>query len=121
MAEPELTLTYSGFVAGEDASVLTTQPTVSTSANSTALVGNYAITASGAASQNYAFNYVPGRLTVLSRATLTAGYPETLAYLDDVGSDEAPDAESERQQRLREKSSLLQLRNHGIKLPVGVQ
>jgi hypothetical protein len=63
-ANPELTLSYSGFVAGEDASVLTTQPTASTTADTTSPLGDYAITAAGAAGQNYVFTYVPGTLTV---------------------------------------------------------
>ena len=61
---PELTVSYEGFVNGEDATVLTTQPTVTTTATTDSPVGTYPITASGAESSNYEFTYVDGILTV---------------------------------------------------------
>ena len=61
---PELTVSYSGFVNGENASSLTTQPTISTTALTDSPVGTYPITASGAASSNYEITYVAGTLTV---------------------------------------------------------
>ena len=64
-ANPAFALAYSGFKNGETAGVLTTQPTVSTAANMTSPAGNYAIVASGAASTNYSFTYLPGTLLVL--------------------------------------------------------
>jgi hypothetical protein len=84
---PVFTLTYSGFVAGESASSLTTGPTVSTTAGTTSPAGNYLITASGAVDPNYTFTYVPGTLTVLgSTSTSSPGYTGALADLSDVGS-----------------------------------
>jgi len=66
---PELTVSYSGFKNGDDASSLTTQPTVTTTATKDSPVGTYPITVSGAASGNYTFNYVAGTLTVTEAPT----------------------------------------------------
>jgi hypothetical protein len=54
----------SGFVNGESTSVLTTNPTCTTTATTTSPVGSYPITCSGATTANYAFTYVAGTLTV---------------------------------------------------------
>ncbi len=61
---PLLTITYSGFVNNDAPAQLTIQPTVTTTAVITSPVGQYPITASGAASPNYTFIYVPGTLTI---------------------------------------------------------
>ena len=63
---PTLGWTASGFVDGDTVSVLTTNPTCTTTATTTSLVGTYPITCSGAAAMNYSFSYVPGTLTVLA-------------------------------------------------------
>jgi hypothetical protein len=63
-ANPVLTVRYSGFVNGDTAASLITQPTVSTPATTASAPGTYAITASGATSANYTFTYVGGTLTV---------------------------------------------------------
>jgi len=62
---PELTLSYLGFVNNEDASVLIPSPTVNTTANLSSPVGKYPITVSGAGDQNYDITYVPGTLTII--------------------------------------------------------
>ena len=67
---PTITATITGFVNGETASVLTTQPTCSTTATSASPAGSYPSTCSGAAAANYTFTYVPGTVTVTG-ATLT--------------------------------------------------
>ena len=69
-ALPMLTVTYSGFVAGDTAASLTTAPTVTSATPSTANVGIYAntITASGAVDPNYTITYLPGALTITPRA-----------------------------------------------------
>ncbi len=67
---PALAFAYEGFVNGEDATVLTTVPTATTTATSTSSVGTYAITAAGGEDDNYAFSYTDGTLTV-NPATLT--------------------------------------------------
>ncbi|HKW29171.1 MAG TPA: MBG domain-containing protein [Verrucomicrobiae bacterium] len=61
---PTLTVSYSGFVSGEDATVLTSPAVLSTSATINSAAGTYPITASGAAAANYAINYATGTLTV---------------------------------------------------------
>ncbi|QJD95219.1 hypothetical protein HH214_04665 [Mucilaginibacter robiniae] len=63
-ANPNLTVSYNGFVNGDDASKLTTQPMATTTAVNSSPAGTYAITANGAASTNYVVTYVPGTLTV---------------------------------------------------------
>lgn len=61
--DPAFTFRYSGFVNGETAAVLTTQPTCTVmGAHSTP--GTYPITCSGGADENYSFTYVNGALTV---------------------------------------------------------
>jgi hypothetical protein len=63
---PVLTVHYSVFVNGDTAASLTTRPTVTTTATTASLAGNYAITASGAVDSNYAITYVSGTLTVVA-------------------------------------------------------
>ncbi|WP_041970461.1 MBG domain-containing protein, partial [Geobacter sp. OR-1] len=57
---------YTGFVAGEDASVLTGAPLLTTVATATSLVGNYTINAAlgTLVSDRYQFQFTPGTLTV---------------------------------------------------------
>jgi gliding motility-associated-like protein len=64
IANPQLTVTYSGFVNGDGPSVLTTQPSITTTATVTSPTGQYPITASGAIGANYTITYVPGVLNV---------------------------------------------------------
>ena len=69
-ANPELTVSYSGFVYEDNAASLTTPPAVSTTATTDSPVGTYPITVSGAASDNYEFTYVSGTLTVMEKPTI---------------------------------------------------
>ena len=62
---PEFTLTYEGFVKGEDKDVLTKQPTATTTATVASIAGEYPITPSGGSAVNYEFQYVEGVLTVV--------------------------------------------------------
>jgi hypothetical protein len=61
---PKLTFGYSGFVNGEDASVLATLPSVSTLADAGSNVSDYAITVGDGSDENYDFSYVDGVLAV---------------------------------------------------------
>jgi gliding motility-associated-like protein len=63
---PLLTASYGSFVNGDTAASLTTLPTITTTANQTSPVGDYPITASGAASANYSIAYIPGTLIITS-------------------------------------------------------
>lgn len=66
---PPLTVSYKGFKYNDNASSLTTQPTVTTTATKDSPVGTYPITVSGAVSKNYKFTYVSGTLTVTEKPT----------------------------------------------------
>ncbi|MBB6107617.1 gliding motility-associated C-terminal domain-containing protein [Mucilaginibacter lappiensis] len=69
-ANPALSVTYSGFVNGDNSNTLTSKPIITTAATQTSGAGSYPVTVSGAAIANYKIVYVPGTLTV-SKATLT--------------------------------------------------
>ncbi|HBG05184.1 MAG TPA: hypothetical protein DDY22_06420 [Geobacter sp.] len=69
-ANPNFTLSYSGFKNSDTPASLTTQPSASTTATATTPAGSYAISPSGAASTNYSLSYVAGTLTV-TKATLS--------------------------------------------------
>ena len=62
---PTLSWTASGFVNGDNVSVLTTNPTCNTTAGITSPVGSYAINCSGANATNYTFSYVAGTLKIV--------------------------------------------------------
>ncbi|WP_423736240.1 MBG domain-containing protein [Chitinophaga caseinilytica] len=82
---PPLTVRYTGFVNGDNASDLQTAPIVSTTADRNSTPGNYPITATGAASGNYTLTYVPGTLTVTPRSrtqTITFPNPAPKTYGD---------------------------------------
>jgi len=61
---PAFSVTYSGFKNGEDESVLTTKPDVTTTADMLSGVGSYSINVGGAEAANYTFRYVSGTLTI---------------------------------------------------------
>jgi hypothetical protein len=63
-ANPALTLSYDGFVNGDNASSLTTQATVTVSSTPASGVGTYPILVSGAQDANYTIVYVNGTLKV---------------------------------------------------------
>lgn len=69
---PDFTFTYSGFVNGEDATVLTKMPVATTAATVDSPDGTYPITPSGAESPNYNITYVNGTLTVSIPAAIVA-------------------------------------------------
>jgi hypothetical protein len=58
-------VTYSGFVNGEDASVLKGTLVYGGSAQGAVEVGGYTITASGLSADNYVVSYVDGELTIV--------------------------------------------------------
>ncbi len=65
-ANPSFTVTYVGFVNGDDEGDLDTLATASTLATSLSPVGTYAITPSGAADANYTVVHTDGTLTVVA-------------------------------------------------------
>jgi hypothetical protein len=65
-----LTYTITGYLPGDPPTVVTTQPTCTTTATTTSVVGSYPIDCKDAGSAKYDFTYVRGWLTV-TPATLT--------------------------------------------------
>ena len=63
-ANPTFTVSYDGFVNGEDEDSLTTKPTAACAANATTPAGTVSITVSGGESDNYSFSYQSGTLTI---------------------------------------------------------
>lgn len=82
VANPTLTITYTGFVLGETNTILTTQPTISTTATIASAPGMYPITVSGATAANYVITYTNGILTVIPKTnqTITFAQPATKTY-----------------------------------------
>ena len=62
--DPTLTYKVTGYLNGDDATVLTTKPTVATDAVSSSAAGDYKTTASGAVTDNYDVVYVDGKFKV---------------------------------------------------------
>jgi serine protease AprX len=62
---PAFTFKITGFVNNETPAVLSTQPVCTSIATQTSPVGQYPITCSGGAADNYDFTYVNGTLTIL--------------------------------------------------------
>ena len=64
---PTFSAQYNGFKNNETESVLTSQPKFSTTATATSPMGDYTITVSGVAAQNYEPKYVNGTLTIVGQ------------------------------------------------------
>jgi trimeric autotransporter adhesin len=82
VANPPLTITYTGFVYNETAAVLLTAPTISTTAVLASSPGTYPITVAGATAVNYNITHVNGTLTVVPKTTqtITFNQPATKTY-----------------------------------------
>jgi hypothetical protein len=75
-AAPNITPSYSGFVNGDTASSLGTQPTCTSVVLPTSPVGSYDSSCSGAVDPNYVISYVDGSVTVSpASVTVTASSP----------------------------------------------
>ena len=77
---PQFSSTYTGFVNNEDASVLTSHGTYSTTATAKSDVGNYTIKQTGATAQNYVFEYEDGTLTVNKAPLTMTANDKTITY-----------------------------------------
>lgn len=99
-ANPALSASYTGFVAGQDASVISGSPGLSTTATDSSPTGNYPITVTtgSLSAANYTFSPVNGTLAVgkatlivtandASRAYGAADPAYTAAYSGFIGSD----------------------------------
>jgi len=83
-ANPQFQAEYTGFITGEDESVITNKGTFSTAANASSAVGTYDVTLSGATAQNYTFQYEPGTLTVTKAPLTMTPRNKTMTYGDRV-------------------------------------
>ena len=81
-AIPELSVTYEGFKYLDDENDLLKKPTVTTTATCDSEPGTYSITARGAESDNYEFEYVDGTLTLIGYQTLQLMEIPTMTYGD---------------------------------------
>jgi len=77
---PALAVSYSGFVNGDNASRLSTPPTITTTATSSSAVGAYPITVSGAVDPNYKIAYNPGTLTINPAILTVTANAQTKEY-----------------------------------------
>ena len=84
-ALPELKAVYEGFKNGEDESVLTKKPELTTTATSSSEPGEYAVTVSGAEAQNYDITYEAGKITVTEAdAVIVTAKSYTIKYGDEL-------------------------------------
>ena len=77
---PALSASYSGFVAGDTAANLTTQPELTTTATTSSHVGSYDITASNAVDSNYTISYAAGTLAVTPAGLTITADNQTMVY-----------------------------------------
>jgi|ERR1035441_8303114 hypothetical protein len=77
---PTITATFSGFVLGQSSTILTTQPTCSTTALTTSPVGTYPSNCLGAVAANYTFAYVAGSVSVTPANLIITASANTMPY-----------------------------------------
>jgi hypothetical protein len=82
---PAITPSYGGFVNGQNSSVLTTQPTCTTTATSASAPGNYPSSCTGAVALNYKISYVNGTVTVSSLQLSATSLNFGTVYLNGLG------------------------------------
>ncbi len=82
-SNPELTFTCSGFVFGEDRSVLDADPDLSTTADELSDAGKYPIAISGGSDNNYEFEYEDGEITVEKAELDVTADDKEKVYLED--------------------------------------
>ena len=88
---PAIVPSYSGFISGDSASSLSTQPTCTTTATSASNVGSYPTSCSGAVDANYIISYKPGTLTVTPAVLTVAANRLTIAYGGGDGDNDEDD------------------------------
>jgi len=81
-APPAVTASYAGFVNGDDASSLATQPVCNTFASSSSSVDTYATSCSGASDPNYSITYVSGSMQVTPAALVVTASSASSTYGD---------------------------------------
>ncbi|WP_289769385.1 MBG domain-containing protein [Muribaculum intestinale] len=80
---PTFTYTSTGFVNGDDISVLNKTPEFSTDATIYSNVGMYAVEIFGAEARNYDISYIPGNLIVNKRVLKVVADNKTRRYMTD--------------------------------------
>jgi hypothetical protein len=76
-----ITAGYSGFVAGDTSSSLTTKPTCRSTAPASGAPGTYTTSCSGAVDSNYVIRYVTGKLTITKAGTTLTASPVKVSLL----------------------------------------
>jgi hypothetical protein len=77
--DPPFTASFSGFVGGDTASLITTPPTLTTTATSGSPTGIYPITPSGTIAPGYLVVHVPGTLSIFDFAVMNVTLRGTVA------------------------------------------
>jgi hypothetical protein len=88
---PTIAPSYNGFISGDSASSLTTQPTCTTTATSASNVGSYPTSCTGAVDANYIIGYKPGTLTITPAVLTVAANKLTFAYGGGDGDNDEDD------------------------------
>ena len=81
---PPFEVEYSGWKLDDDVSVLTEVPIASSMADENSLPGEYPITVSGGAAQNYVLQYVAGTLTVIQLPSYIVPYNNMTFHIPDA-------------------------------------
>lgn len=113
--DPEYVLHYEGFVNGEDESVFTTLPTVTSDATFDSPEGEYVLTISGGVAENYKIKYVPGKLIISGVAEPTGIKSIT------ISNDEPHDIYNVQGQLIRRDATSLRDLPAGIYIIEGVK
>jgi len=79
-ANPTLTYSFAGFKNSETSSVLSVQPTISTTALVASNVGAYDIVASSGSASNYALSYTGAKITITKAPLTVSGVNATKIY-----------------------------------------
>lgn len=79
-ANPQFHTDYSGFITGENESVITNCGTYSSTATASSAVGTYSVTQSGVTAKNYVFQYVSGTLTVTKAPLTVSARNKSMSY-----------------------------------------
>jgi len=77
---PTITASYSGFVNGDSASSLTTQPTCSTTATSSSPAGAYTSSCSGAVDPNYTISFTQGAVVIGTAVLVVSASSDSMTY-----------------------------------------
>ncbi len=79
-ANPSFTVSYTGFMNSETKAELDTEPTATSTANTSSAAGAYTITVSGGTDNNYIYSYVSGSFTVNKASLVATANDDSRAY-----------------------------------------